>query len=233
MNLSHITQSAISAFVAALLVLAFGLMSFFMFEPQVSRATDSDPFIITQVIDGAVSFKTQPGNVSMNGGAGIDGLAGGYATGTTYAVVRANSGYYLDISFDNEGPSMIGNTTGNTGLRDYSSSTYRMIEPAFGFTASTAAMFGFTVTASSSASAYVDASFKSSGSNCNQPAGTALGSCYMAPDTTDFRIMDSNTAFPDGATTSIRFKIVVPNSPVPSLEADTYTATATLTAAAQ
>jgi hypothetical protein len=160
MSITHLTRSAYAAFVGAVLITAMALFGFFVLEPQVSRAVDSNPFTITQTIDGAISFKLQPNDVTMNGGSGINGLTGGNATGTSVAVVQTNSatGYVMQISFDNEQSSMIGNVTGSQAIRDYASSTYRMIEPAYGFLASSSAMMGYTVLASTSAD--VDDSFK-------------------------------------------------------------------------
>ena len=131
----------------------------------------------------------------------------------------------MDISFSNS-PAMRGNVSTSTAIRDYVGA-----EPTFGFTASSAALFAYTVTASNTAD--IDQSFLNDGGACNAGTATTTDVCWKGASTTNFRIVNRSSSADTGATTSIKFKINVPNNPSPALVADTYTATATLTATNQ
>jgi hypothetical protein len=200
-------------------------------EPTLGRAAASanDTFLITQSITDEISFLVPAADVSMVGP--IQGVTGGYATGTTYAVVRSNSnsGYTMDISFSNA-PAMRGNTTLSTGIRDYATSS-SMVQPSFTFVASSAAQFGYTVAASTTSD--LDPSFQNDGSTCNAGSGYTANRCWMTPSTTAYRIINRSTSAPSGATTTLTFHINVPSNPSPALDEDFYTATATLTATNQ
>jgi hypothetical protein len=117
---------------------------------------------------------------------------------------------------------MLGDTT-------YSSLyNYPAASPTFGFnTATTAALFGYTV--SDGGSGDVAAPFLSTGSVCGSGGGNF--GCWMEPQFAPYTIVNSSGATdPTGATTTIAFKVFVPNNPDPVVASDTYTATATLTA---
>ncbi|MEM9336684.1 MAG: hypothetical protein AAGA35_02415 [Patescibacteria group bacterium] len=221
----HIINSARAAFVTAVIVTLVASFAFLVLEPQVSRAVTSGPFTISQTIDGEISFLVDAANVTMDGS--INGLTGGNATGTTFAVVQTNSatGYIMQISFENQGSSMIGNSTSNQGIRDYSNTG----EPTLNFTASSAALFAYTVNASTTSD--LDDSFLDNGVSCNQPAGGfTANTCWRGPTTANFQVIDRGISAPTGATTTLQFLVNVPNAPVPALDSDVYTATATLTA---
>ncbi len=207
------------------------LMFSLVLEPTLGRAaaTANDTFLITQEITDEISFLVPAADVTMVGP--IQGVTGGYATGTTYAVVRSNSnsGYTMDISFSNA-PAMRGNTTFSTGIRDYATSS-SMMQPSFTFVASSAAQFGYTVAASTTSD--LDPSFQNDGSTCNAGSGYTANRCWMTPSTTAYRIINRSTSAPSGATTTLTFHINVPSNPSPALDEDFYTATATLTATNQ
>lgn len=202
-----------------------GALTFTMFEPTVSIAQTS-VFTVRQQITGEISFLVPPTNVTMIGA--LAGITGGNATGTTYAVIQTNSatGYTMDIAFSNS-PAMLGETTGSTALRNYGSTT----EPTFLLMGSTSAVMAYTVSASTTTD--VDPSFQSSGSVCNNVGVVSLNNCFKGASTTNFRIINRSTAASSGATTSIQFRVNVPNNPSPALQSDFYTATATLTAVTQ
>ena len=202
------------------------MAAFPCFEPIVSQAVTS-VFSVRQQITGEISFLVPPTNITMNGA--LAGITGGTATGSTYAVVQTNqaTGYTMDISFQNS-PAMLGETTGSTAIRNYGSST----EPTFGFFASTSAVFAYTVSASTTSD--LDQSFLNNGSVCNAGAGYTANTCWQGPtSTSDYRIISRGTAASNGATTTLTFKVNVPNNPSPALQSDFYTATATLTALTQ
>ncbi len=210
----------------ALAFLAAG--SFFILEPRVGQAVDSGPFTIKQVITGEISFLVEAANVTMVGD--LNGLTGGTSNGTTTAVVTTNSstGYTMSIAFyDNgTGNAMLGDGFAGESIHDYSSAAG---EPTYTFsTASTSAVFGYTVTATDTSD--LDQSFLNNGASCNNGFGAQVLTCWMEPTVAGFQIIDRDSAATSGATTTINFRVHVPNNPVPALVTDTYTATATLTA---
>ena len=223
-----LAQSAFNAAVASTLILTVISAGFLMVEPRISHGqSDSATFRIRQTISDESSFLVDPVNVTMVGS--INGLTGGNATGTTPFVVRSNnaSGYYVNIAFtDNVGAyAMRGDESGSEGLRDFSGDVAG--QPAYNFTASTAAQFGYAVYASTTLDA--DDSFLNNGTACNTGSTRTIGKCWKAPSTGVFRIIDRNTSASNGATSTIYFKVNVPSGPNPIPTAETYTATATLT----
>lgn len=231
LTLSLAKESAVQAFIVALLGVILLSSSFFAVEPKISHGqSDTTPdFRIRQTITDATSFLVDPSNVTMSG-SGIDGLTGGSATGTTSYVVRSNnaSGYYVEIDFfDNAGPyAMRGDEDGGAQLRDYGGDVGG--QPSYNLTASTAAQFAYSNYSSTTSD--TDDSFLNNGSNaCNSIGGTqSIGRCWKAPSTTGYRIVDRNTAATNGATSTLYFRVVVPSGANPVPTAQTYTATATL-----
>lgn len=210
--------------VAATVILA---LSFIVLEPVVSAAASAnDIFTVRQQINEEISFTVNAADVVMNGA--IGGITGGVATGTTQTVVRTNSaqGYNMTIAFSNS-PAMQGETTGNTSIRDYGTST--AAEPTMAIAASTSAQFAYTVTASTTSD--VDPSFRHNSSTCGHSGGTnAANTCFKGPDTSPFTIINRATSAGTGATTTMTFVVVVPSNPALTVDEDYYTATATLTA---
>lgn len=230
MNTQYYLAATKQAFIAAGLVMTLLAASFFLVEPRVGQAVDSGPFTIKQTITGEISFLVNAANVTATGS--INGLTGGTSNGTTTAVVQSNSstGYEMFISFFNNGTdnAMYGDAVGSDAIRDYPAST---TEPSYGFyTASTSSVFGYTVGANTPSD--LDASFLHNGSSaCNTgSSNTPAFNCWMQPTTSNFKIINRTTAATSGATTTIAFRVHVPNNPSPALVAGVYTATATLTA---
>jgi len=163
-------HSATHAFIASILIVAVMAMSYFIVEPQVGRAQDtSGPFTITQEIVGETSFIVDAVNTTMVGS--LNGITGGTANGSTTVAVRTNSptGYTMDIAFFNNGTdnAMLGSSTASEAIRDYPAVGG---EPTFLFsTASTSAVFAYTVSAVDSAD--LDQSFLDSGAACNTGSG--------------------------------------------------------------
>ncbi len=233
MQFTLLSHSAKIAFALATVTVFFGAIAFFSLEPTIGRtaafASSTDEFLITQTITGEISFAALTPDVTMAGA--INGITGGNSTGTTYAVVRTNSvtGYTMDISFSNS-PAMRGNVSTSTAIRNYVGVAG---EPEYAFTASSAALFAYTVSASNTTD--LDRSFLDNGSVCDSLGGSdTADACWMGnTGTSTFRIINRGSAADTGATTTIKFKINVPNNPSPAVAADTYTATATLTATNQ
>lgn len=229
MNTQHIINSSTLALFAALTAVAVLVASFFLVEPQVGQAVIGTPFTIKTTITDEISFLVQAQNVVATGT--INGITGGTANGTTTAVVRTNSntGYNMSIAFANNGTAnaMRGDVSLSQSIIDYPASG---TEPTFTFsTANPAAVFGYTVTANDQTD--IAQAFLDNGSACNKPAGSYTADrCWMEPKTTGYQIINRTSAADTGATSTISFRVYVPNSPVPALVADVYTATATLTA---
>lgn len=217
--------------IASLIVSFVLATSFFLLEPKVGQAVTSGPFTIEQTITSEISFLVEASNVTMSGS--INGITGGTSNGTTTAVVRTNhpTGYVMSIAFANNGTAnaMLGDTTANESIRDYTASSS---EPTYTFhTSSSSAVFAYTASAANTSD--LDQSFKDDGAGlCNSGSNDTSGysTCWMEPSTSGFQIVNRGTDAAGGATTTINFRVHVPNAPNPSLQADTYTATATLTA---
>jgi hypothetical protein len=229
--MNRITHTSQVALIYSVSLVLIGMFLYSLVEPTIGRAAApiNDTFLITQQITDEISFLTTAADVTMVGP--IQGVTGGAATGTTFAVVRtnSNSGYTMDISFSGA-PAMRGTSTLSTAIRDFATSS-TMVQPNFTFTASSAAMFGYSVAASTTSD--LDPSFLNDGSTCNAGAGYTVDRCWMTPSTTAFRIINRSTSAPTGATTTLNFKLIVPNNPSPAVDEDFYVATATLTATNQ
>lgn len=233
---NHVGHSILVT-LASLLVLC---SLYFMIEPQVGRAITGTDFSIRQEIGAEISFLVQAANVTMfsTSSSQISGITGGNATGTTQAVVLTNNatGYYMEIDFadpDGDGTIMRRDNGGTStaSIKNYSTSTpySGAVEPGYAFSfSSTAAMFAYTVTASSADD--IDQSFKSSGTTCNVGTNTTADTCWMTPSTTAFRIIQTSIAAPQGSTSTVKFRVYVPPNPNPGVDTGFYTATATLSA---
>jgi hypothetical protein len=205
---------------------------FFTVEPTVGRATITSEFTVTQEIIDEISFLVEAADVTMVGS--LQGLTGGYATGTTYTVVRTNDpdGYSMFLAFSSstamnnrDFPNLF--FINNYSLTATTVPDYDWVEDG------TSAEFGYTVSASTTLDLY--RYFLDNGTNCNIPGGgDTLNKCWMTPSSTDLvvgdQIINRTTASTDGATTTLKFRVVVPSNPSPSLPSGFYVATATLTA---
>ena len=227
-------QRVSSAFVAALLATALLAMSFFVLEPVVSRsATDTDTFLVTQTITAEISFEAATGDVTMNGS--IAGITGGTAYGTTTARVLTNNatGYNMTVQFSST--TAMTRNNGGGWINNYQYSTGTVSYPA-GFASAVYSQFGFSVNASNTAE--VSGVFTgSAGVDCGTSAGSTftVNDCWRGASTTDetyeTQLINSSLATPSsGSTSTVQFRVIVPNTPSPTVPSGTYTATATLTA---
>lgn len=234
MSIKHIIANVNQAALASGLLVGLMLAGFFILEPAISRSQASDtsgPFTIRQEITGELSFITDAADVTMV--SDISGLTGGQATGTTQFAVRSNSGYTVDIAFTYEGAhAMRGETTDSDAIQDYASTT----APSYVFnTASSAAVFAYTVGSSTATgeNTYISDNFKDNGSSACGSGSYTAANCWMGPTAGAYEIVNNPSPAPTGATSTLTFRVYVPNSPNPAVEADWYTATATLTATEQ
>jgi hypothetical protein len=223
-----LVQSSLYASIAAATVLAMLSLLYFAAEPKIGRAqADTADIVISQTITDESSITVNPAALNMD--TSIGGLTGGTANGSSEVVVTSNntSGYTVTIDFfDNAGSeAMYGNTTLSSAIQDYRNDDGA--EPSYNFVTDTMAQFAYTVTSTTSTD--TDGSFDHNGADTCNTAGTeADGTCWKAPSTTAFTIIDTSDEAPSGATSSVAFRVHVPNSPVPAVTADTYIATATL-----
>ena len=231
--LTKLTKNAWFAIIASVTIVMLSFVSFIMAEPQISHSQDATrEFTISQTITGEATFLVDPTNVTMDGN--INGITGGSATGTTQFVVQSNStgGHYVEINFGaaaNTYPgqfAMVGDLTGDEGIYDYNYGTASSGEPTANFWASSTAQFGYHVISTTTSD--TDVSFRSDGSTCNTAGSWVQDTCWATPSSTAFRIVDRSTPAPDGATTTIKFKVDVPSGASPVPAAETFTATATL-----
>lgn len=228
---TRMVQSAGYAFTASLLAVAVLVATFFLAEPVVShgQAADTSEFVIQQTIVDESSFLVEPADVAMDGT--INGISGGTANGSTTFSVQSNNnaGYYVEIAFEDNttANAMLGAETASEALRDFDDSANGG-EPVYTFTASTAAQFGYTVESLSPTD--TDPSFLSDGGDLCDNGGTDqdLDSCWKGPSVSGFRIVDRDSSAPTGATSTIKFRVVVPSNPSPVPSAEPYYATATL-----
>lgn len=225
----HLGRSATYALMASSLILSLLFVTFFLAEPSIShgQASDTAQFTVQQTITGESSFLVNPSDITMNGS--IAGVTGGQATGTTQFVVTSNnsSGYYVEIDFfDNSTEeAMLGDSTLSESIRDYDGVVG--VQPSFGYTASSASQFAYTVTSSTTAD--TDPSFLDNSTLCGTGGSNQTADrCWMAPSTTAYRIVDRSSAAISGATSTIKFNVTVPSGATPVPVADTYTATVTL-----
>lgn len=231
----HYSKSAVFAVVSSAMIVALLFSGFFFAEPSIShgQVDTSNDFTIKQIITDETAFLVQPSNVTTSGS--VNGVTGGNASGTTqFSVISNNStGYFVEITFENNGATaMIGDATASEALRDYGGDVAG--EPSYGYTASTAAQFAYTVTSNTVSD--TDQSFLNFSGSCNSAdiSATQNGTlksdkCWKAPAFTGFQIVDRNTSAISGATSTLEFDITVPSGAVPVPSAETYTATATLT----
>ncbi len=225
MNSTHLIYSAKNAFVAAVLIVAFFASTFFALEPQLGRSAEPFDFLVTQTITDEIAFIVYPGDVTMAGT--IAGFTGGYATGTTMVAIRTNDaqGYTMTLVFSS---TTAMSASSSAYINNYTPDTINIPDFTWVDNASgAAAEFGYTVRASTTGE--VDQSFMSAGSTCNSGSTETNDRCWLNPSTTPERII--YTSGPSNSSTStIKFKVAVPNAPSPSLPTGTYVATGTLTA---
>ena len=207
------------------------VMSFFMLEPNIGQAI-STTFNVRQSITAEISFLATTTAVTMVGS--IAGITGGTATGTAQTVVQTNSngGYNMTIQFagNTGGAALLGDNGTNNGIKNFGTTT----TPVLNFAASTSALFGFTITATSTTD--IATTFLNNGTVCGVGGSQnpANPSCWMNPTTTAaITIINRTSATLPSSTSTLVFKVVVPNNPSPAVASDFYTATATLTAVAQ
>lgn len=215
------------SFTATLLCIAVAMLTFVVLEPTVGRAI-TDSFTVSQTITDEISFLVTADDVTMNGS--IQGLTGGYATGTTMVVVRSNdeAGYNMTLHFATSSSGHAMQASSTAYINDYTPASPGV--PDFTWVDNTSGQsseFGYTVSASTTGE--VSTLFRNNGTVCNAGSNETADRCWLNPTTTPHTIV-SSAAPVSGSTTTIKFKVAVPNNPSPALPSGTYVATGILTA---
>jgi hypothetical protein len=224
MNFIHIKKSTYSALTAAFLVVAVTLTLFLVLEPTVGRSA-VDTFKVTQTVTDETAFIVTANDVTMS--PSLAGLTGGTAAGTTSVRVRTNNatGYTMSIAFSSS--TAMGRNGGGGVIANYAPAAVNV--PDFTFTNEAFSQFAYTVIASTSAD--LNTSFRDTGAACNAGAGNISNSCWLNPSTTAKTIITTSApSLSSGSTSTVAFRVNIPNNPTPSVAEGTYVATATLTA---
>jgi len=227
MNVAHILKSAQTAFIASLLIVALAMGAFFALEPTVGKA-NPESFTISQTITDQISFLVAPANVTMQGS--IQGLTGGYATGTTVAVIRTNdsNGYSMSLHFATTTSTHAMQASSTAWINNYAVATpgipdiYWLDSAQFG-----PGKFGYTVMGSTTGQ--ISPLFMDDNSDCDAGTNESVNRCWMQPSTVPVVVIGSNGPV-DYSTSTLKFKVAVPDSPSPSLPTGVYVATGILTA---
>lgn len=213
----------------ALVIAILAYMSYLMFEPTLGMAQTSvqDQFTVTQVVTGEIAFLTTATDVTMS--PSLPGITGGTSNGGTQVVVFTNdeAGYSMTLKASSSA-AMQGNTQGGE-IPDYTPAVGTVPDYSFTVGANTAE-FGYTVEASTTTD--LDQSFLDNGSNtCNTGSTDGTDTCWLNASTTNETVVNRSSETVDsGSTTTLKFRITINSNPSPSIPADTYVATTTLTA---
>ena len=163
----------------------------------------------------------------------LGGLSGGLATGQTQVIVKTNNltGYNMTIAASSS-LGMIGNASSTNYIPAYVPTTPGVPDYNFNYTVPTnVARFGYSVEASTTSD--IVQAFRDNGSNaCNSVVNSnTADKCWLNASTSAYTIINrSLPTAPNGATTTLFFKVGIGANPNPVIPNDTYVATTTLTA---
>lgn len=223
------TSDLINSVGLSLVGLSFAILIFMMAEPAVSLGAGNS-LVVYLNVGTEISFATSASNITL--APSINASTGGTADGGTQVVVKTNDllGYSMTLAASSS-VGMIGVASSTNSIPAYVPAVAGV--PDFSFTVPVnRAYFGYTVEASTTAD--LTSSFKDLAGAC----GAVLGSdtadkCWINASTSDFPVVNRNSATPaSGATTTLKFRVVINANPVPLIPNDTYVATTTLTATA-
>lgn len=200
-------------------------LMFMALEPTIGNAVE-DQFTVTQVVTSEISFLTPSSDITMS--PQLAGITGGTSNGSTYVRVLTNNaaGYNMTL-IASSSAGMVGNSQGGF-IAPYIPSSG--IIPDFTFAVgSNKSAFGYTVEASTTAD--LAQAFMDDGLACNNGSGDVVDKCWVNSSTTARSIINrtSETAN-SGATTTIKFRVMIDQNPSPMIPQDTYVSTTTLTA---
>ncbi len=203
-------------------------LAFVIVEPAaINSATAEDTFIVSQSITSEIAFQTAATDITMT--PSLAAITGGTSNGSTTVSVTTNNalGYTLSLTASSS-VGMIGASQGGN-IPAYVHST-GSTTPEFTFTTpANKAYFGYTVENASTSD--LAAGFKDNGSLCGTGVLDTANSCWVNASTSAKTLVNRSTFTSAlGATTTVKFRVVINSNPSPSIPQDTYFATATLTA---
>lgn len=204
----------------------FVIISFYIYvEPRVIMASENT---VTQNVISEIAFATSGSNITLS--PAIDVSLGGQANGQTQVVVKTNdySGYSMTITASSS-LGMIGVASTTNYIPVYVPALPGIPDYDFTVPANTA-YFGYTVEASTTSD--LAQSFKDDAGVCNSIIGSdTVDKCWLSASSTAYTVINRTSATAlSGATTTIKFKVMMTANPIPGLPDDTYVATTTLTA---
>lgn len=206
-------------------VFSFALL-YIVLEPSITKGS----FTVSQSVTTELSVLTPANDIVLS--PSIDVSAGGQANGQTQVVVKTNDhlGYLMTIAASSS-LGMIGIASSTKYIPAYVTSTPGVPDYSFNVPANSA-YFGYTVEASSTSD--LAQNFKDSAGLCNAVSGgDTVDKCWMSATTTAYTIINRTSATAlSGATTTLKFIVVINSNPNPGIPNDTYVATTTLTATA-
>jgi|GEM_PF-411897 len=172
---------------------------------------------------------TSVGDIGLSPSLG--GIVGGTSNGgAQFRVTTDNSaGFAVSVKTDSD-IGMVGDL--HSGFI-FHLDTLTPEVPNFEFTSAPTNSSAFAFTINASTTGEIVQLFRHNGSACNSGSNEADDNCWIAATTTPRTIISTSSRTPlSGATSTIRFRVVVSESHNPILLPDTYTATTTLTAVA-
>lgn len=203
------------------------IFAFVIAEPTISLGSTNT---VSTTVTTEIAFQTPATNIVL--GPAIDVSLGGQASGETQVVVVTNDhlGYSMTVTASSS-LGMIGNASSTLYIPSYVTST--PLVPDYNFTVpANTAYYGYTVEASTTSDLVT--AFKDNSTVCGVVAGSDTSDkCWISANTTPFTVINRSSVTPlSGATTTLKFLIVINSNPSPAIPNDTYVATTTLTATA-
>jgi len=223
-KLKKILKESISITLISFITLVSG---FAYLEPNITSSA-TDTHTVKQTVTAEISFVATPAEVTMS--PTLAGTTGGTADGATqFRIVSGNTaGFTLTLNTDTS-TGMDGDDT--IGVIPPLTPTVVNI-PDYAFTSAPAntAEFGYSVNASTTGQ--ISQLFRNNGSNtCNTGSTETDDNCWLNASSSAVTILSTSSATESsGATTSIKYRVIISANPVPIIPNDIYTATTTLTA---
>lgn len=203
------------------------MVIFVLIEPNISVGSTNT---VSQTVTSEIAFQTPANDVVLS--PSIDVSIGGQASGETQVVVVTNDhlGYSMTVTASSS-LGMVGNASSTLYIPAYVTSAPGTPDFTFSVPANTA-YYGYTVEASTTSD--LATAFKDNSSICGVVAGSDTADrCWIFASTTPYTVINraSETSL-SGATTTLKFLVVINANPNPGIPNDTYVATTTLTASA-
>ncbi len=203
------------------------IFAFVLLEPSIGFGSTNT---VSQTVTTELAFVTPATNIVLS--PSIDVSVGGQASGGTQVVVITNDhlGYSMAVAASSS-LGMIGNASSTLYIPAYITSSPGT--PDFTFTTpANTAYYGYTVEASTTSD--LATAFRDSAGVCGAVGGSDTADrCWISASTTGYTAINrASVTSLSGATTTLKFLVVINANPNPGIPNDTYVATTTLTATA-